>query len=50
MDLHHEEGTNVVPAGDLLLVQLLPPPLFWVAFQQVCPAKELELSCHMDTL
>lgn len=33
MDLHHEEGTNMVPEGDLLLL----PPLLWVGVSAGLP-------------
>lgn len=39
MDLCHKEGTNVVPEGDLLLVQLLPPPLLWGGFPSGLPCQ-----------
>lgn len=35
MDLCHEEGTNVVPAVDLLL----PPPLLWGDFPAGLPCR-----------
>lgn len=38
---------HMVPTSDLLLVQLLPL-LSGVALLQACPARELEVLCHLD--